>query len=218
MKQNSEIDGILREVARRRDRQLGAAPTLSPARQAALAKCLAVEFALGATFHQVAVKRDRSLRPSGIPSSVEKALQTQLTAKRGVCRRGSRIWPGLIRSPLAAVLSACVMIAAAILFFGTHGKPARPSARIAPQSLRQEASLDFGRAGNRFVLGRAELFSRTALVQAFDLNKAGPASLQASFFTNSAMYFANGDEALPRLRLDLPVRASFKEETFIGTP
>jgi hypothetical protein len=71
---------------------------------------------------------------------------------------------------------------------------------------------------DRWFLGRAELFNRKASIRPFDLNKTEPASLQASFFTNSEMYFADENDARLGLRLDLPMKAFFMEQDLARTP
>jgi len=79
-------------------------------------------------------------------------------------------------------------------------------------------SLDSGLVEDRWFPGRAELFNRKASLRPFDLNKTEPASLQASFFTNSGVYFADENDARLGLRLDLPVKALLMEQDLARTP
>jgi len=71
---------------------------------------------------------------------------------------------------------------------------------------------------DRSLLGQAELFTRPASIRAFNLETNEPASLQASFLANSRVHLGDENAAPLGLRLDLPVRAIFLEDSLARTP
>jgi hypothetical protein len=219
MKQSSQIEDTLREIARQRDKLLSKVPTLSPARRAALTDFLVGEFPVEAALREAATKRDQllNLRPPEIPASVESRLHRQLgpvaPPRDGVL---GPVWLRPSRSPLGAVLTVCVMIAAAILCFGRWGTPTRRSAQNFPHSPRPDGVN--AEILDRSPIGRAELFTPKASIGPFNLNTNERASLQASFLGNSSLYLADGTKAFLGLRLDLPVRAILIEDGLARTP
>ena len=216
MKQDSEIDAALREVAKHRDTRLGMRPTLSPARAAVLNDFLAREFPVEAVLHQIATKRDRLLDlHTGIPASAESILQRHLR----VGMRNGPIWLRLFPFPWRAALTTCVLMVVAILCFMKWENPVARNAKDFPHALRLDGvNYDSEVALDRFPFGGAELFTRVVSIRSFDLNTNEPASLQASFQANSTLSFVDGNGRQLGLRLDLPERASFVEDSFTRTP
>jgi hypothetical protein len=117
-------------------------------------------------------------------------------------------WLKLFRSPLAISLTACAVIAAAVLCFG----------RWRPSSLRYAERPNTPRLDEVNIDSGTELFTRKILIRPFDLNTNEPASLQASFVTNNSVHFADGIETPFGLRLDLPVRAFLTEDGLSRVP
>ena len=229
MKQDSEIDNALREVAKLRDGLLRTAPALSSENRAVLMGFLAVELPVGAALREAATRRDWSLdsSPPKIPVSVESALHQQLEAadaarNRALGRRVSdwRIsgsaWLRIFRPPLGTVLTSCVVITAAILSIGKWGTQPRPNAENLPQAAG--LSLDSAVTLDSPSSSRAELFSRRIAIGPFNLNTSEPASLEAFFVSNRRIQFADGIETPLGLRLDLPVRATLMEDGLARTP
>jgi hypothetical protein len=230
MKQRNEIDNALRELARLRDRQLGAAPSLSPRRRAVLTGFLAVKFPVETALREVATRRDQSLDADSpkIPVLVESALHRQLLAAESA-RGGAgewrasgwdftaSMWHRIFRSPLGTGLAACAVITAAIVWFGRWDPQPR---RSAAQSLPQAAEVSLQSAVTLGVpsFSRAELFSRRIALGPFNLNTSEPASLDAAFVSNRRIQFADGIETPLGLRLDLPVRATLLEDGLTRTP
>src|SRR5688572_16300153 len=93
MKQGSEIEKALRDVAKMRDRLLHTAPALSPERRAALTRFLALRRPVEVALREVAARRDQSLHPyqPKIPLSAESALHQQLQMAEAA-RDASREW------------------------------------------------------------------------------------------------------------------------------
>src|SRR5687768_17442256 len=128
MKQGSEVDKALRQVAELRDRLLRTAPALSPERRASLTRFLARGCPVEMALHKAATRRDRSLNPlpPKIPLSAESALHQQLQMAEAArvgghewrvsdWRTHTSIWRRIFRSPPGAVLAACAVITVAIL-------------------------------------------------------------------------------------------------------
>ena len=218
MKQAGEIDDALRGVAKERDRRLSKPPTLSPARHAVLADFLVRQFPVEAALRETAVNRDELLSPPvpEIPAFIESTLHRQLgaaeAARDGICgwRIGTAGWLRFFRSPLGAVLAVCATITAAILCLGRWGIPSRHDAANFPHAPRADIE--------SAVILEAAVFTRKVATGPFDLNTNEPASLQAAFFANSGVYFANASEAPLGLRLDLPVRAILTDDGLARTP
>jgi len=230
MKQDSEIDNALREVAKLRDGLLRTAPALSSENRAVLMGFLAVELPVEAALREAATRRDRSLdsSPPKIPVSVESALHQQLQAADAVRNRalGRRVsewrisgsaWLRIFRSPLGTVLTSCVVITAAILSIGKWGtQPPPNAAENRPQAAG--VSLESGVTLDSPSSSRAELFSRRIAVGPFNLNTSEPASLEAFFVSSRRIQFADGIETPLGLRLDLPVKATLMEDGLARTP
>ena len=225
MKQASEIDNALREVAKQRDKLLGKLPALSSARRAVLTDFLVEEFPVEAALRKAVTKRDQLLNSSPeIPASIESALHRQLPGHEPVRDEAGRwradwrvsasMWLRIFRSRPGAVLMVCTVITAATLCFGRWGAPSRHNAE---NFLRNPRSAGVA-LESEVVLDRAELFARKAVIGPFNLNTSEPASLQASFVAKSAVYFADGAETPLGLRLDLPLRAILSEEGLTRTP
>jgi hypothetical protein len=231
MKQDNEIDSALRAVARQRDKRLGKRPILSPERQAVLTNSLVREFPVEAALRRAALKRDRLLNlPGEIPASAESARLRCLAAAGPALDRiqGRRIpaparggpeWLRFFRWPRNALLTTCVLVAVAIICFGKWGTPSGRNAENFPHAPRRDTvNIESPVTLDRFLFGRAELFTRAASIPPFDLNTNQPASLQASFFANSTVSLVDRNDGLLGLRLDLPVRASFVEDSFARIP
>lgn len=216
MKTNREIDRALRALKEQRDGKLGPAPTLMPARQASLTEVLGQEFPLESALREGAMKRDRLLDLSaGIPAPVELALRSRIAAQSTARKYSGSLFQQLIRSPFAAALAVCIMITAAVFFYRQGEIPSR---RVVRNLTPDGASIAFGLAKDRGFPGRVELFGRTVSIRPFDLNKTEPASLQASFFTNSGLYFDDENDGRLGLRLDLPLRAILVERDLARIP
>jgi hypothetical protein len=159
---------------------------------------------------------------------VELALSQQLQAAEAA-RDGGREWRGshwrisgwawlrIFRSPLGAVLTACVVSTAAILCVSGWGTaPRHNAAENVPEAagVNSESVLTWDRPST----SRAELFGRRITIGPFNLNTSEPASLEASFVSNRRIQFADGVETPLGLRLDLPVRATLMDDGFARTP
>jgi hypothetical protein len=217
-KQRGEIDALLREVATQRDKLLGRVPTLSPARRAVLNDFLPGDHPVEAALRQLASNRDQLLkRPAAIPASAESILRRQLMASNRVMNTPG--WLRFFRSPLNAALTVCVLIAGAILCFSLLGTALRRTAQNHRHPSKTDAgSIESNTISDRSQMARAELFARKALARPFNLNTNEPASLQASFFANSGISFAEGNVGPLGLRLDLPVRVILTEDVLARTP
>ena len=226
MKQASEIDNALREVAKQRDKLLGKLPALSSVRRAVLTDFLVEEFPVEAALREAVTKRDQLLNPSReIPASIESALHRQLPGPEPVrdearrwraadWRVSASMWLRIFRSRPGAVLMVCTVITVATLGFGRWGTPSRHNVEYFLHNPRSAGvALE-----SEVVLDRAELFARNAVIGPFNLNTSEPASLQASFVAKSGVYFADGAETPLGLRLDLPLRAILSEDGLTRTP
>jgi hypothetical protein len=224
MKQRSEIDTALRELAKRRDGLLRTAPSLSPERRAMLSGFLALKFPMESALREAATRRDRSLHPypPGIPGSVESAFHRQLLTAEAALdgTLGPRVsdwrisggaWLRIFRSQLGAVLTSCVVITAAIFSIGKWGTQPRHNAA---ENLSQGAGVNLESTviWDRPSPSRTELFGRRVTIGPFNLNTSEPASLEASFVSNRRIQFADSVETPLGLRLDLPVRATLMED------
>jgi hypothetical protein len=222
MKQSSEIDEVLREIAKQRDKMLSKLPALSPERRGILTDFLAAEFPVETALHGAATKRDQLLTPQSpeIPVSVESALGRLLgVAEPARAGDSAPIWLRLFRSPLGAALTICALIAAAILCLDGWVTPSPRQAENSPHAPRpSEMNRELGMISDRSPIGRTELFARKTSIVPFNLNTKEPASLQASFLANNSLYFADGNEAPLGLRLDLSVRATLMEDGLARTP
>jgi hypothetical protein len=227
--QNREIEILLRDVAMQRDKRLGKQPALSVARETTLNDFLAREFPVETALVQAATKRDRLLDlHAGIPASAEMAMSRHLASGERAPHRiqggclsvgaHNAWWLRLCRFPRNAALATCIFIAA-ILCFGMWGNPSghRPeNSSRTPQV--DGANLESAMTLARLSFGRAELFTRTASIRPFNLDTNEPASLQASFLTNSTISLVDGKEGSLGLRLHLPSRTSFTEDNLARTP
>ena len=227
--QNREIEILFRDVAMERDKRLGKQPTLSAARETTLNDFLAREFPVETALVQAAMKRDRLLDlPAGIPASAEKAISRHLAADEpaphrihgGFLSAGAHDgrWLRLFRFPGSTALTTCILIAVAILCFGMWGNPSRHYPENFPRTLQVDGTnIESAMTLDRFSFGRAELFTRTASIRPFNLNANEPASLQASFLTNSPISLVDGKDGPLGLRLHLPMR-TLMEDNLARTP
>jgi hypothetical protein len=211
MKQAHEIDAAMREVVDRRDKALSEVLRLSSARHSALAACLARHFPVETILREVGVTRDKAFHqsPLRIPAVVESILQGQLAVLE-LTPEASRaaFWLSRIKSPLAAVLAACVLIVVALLGLGGWENSRSNARSVPPGPLLETMRLESG----------LEPFVRTIAIGPFNLNTNEPASLQASSFANRKIRFADGKDMPLGLRLDLPMTAESLEDGFARTP
>jgi hypothetical protein len=211
MKRAHEIDAALREVAERRDKALSKVMALSSARQRTLTDSLARQFPVETTLREVTGKRDRALhpRPAMIPPVVDSILLRELAAAEPPAPFGRAVnWLGHLRSPLAAVLTAFALVAAALLGLGRWEASRRNVSDLSTVPPRDRISVESG----------MELFAQTVAIGPFNLNTSEPASLQVSFLANRRIRFLEGNETPLALRLDLPVSAALMEDGFARTP
>ena len=228
--QNREIEILLRDVAMQRDKRLGKQPTLSVARETTLNYFLAREFPVETALVQAATKRDRMLDlHAGIPASAEKAMSRHLASGEPAPHRihGEPLsavahkgwWLRFFRFPRSAALMTCILIAVAILCFGTWGNPSRHYSESFSRTPQVDGSnLESAMTLDRLSFGRRELFTRTASIRPFNLNTNEPASLQASFLQNGTISLVDGKEGPLGLRLHLPMGTSFTEDNLARTP
>ena len=213
--ESSGIDDALRDLAQERDRVLGKAPSLSPAREEVLKAALAGQFPLDTALHEVATERDQllELNPAALPARAEAALRGQLVAGGpSYGETNTSVWPSFFRWPLRAVLTASALIAVAIICFDGWETPSHRSARNLPDTPPTEPlNMDAPVKLDRSPLGKAELFARKVAIAQFSLSTTEPASLQASFL-------ADGNQAFPGLRLDLPARLTLMEDDLSRIP
>ena len=226
IKQASEIDNALRELAKQRDELLIGMPRLSPERQAVLSDFLVQQFPVERALCEAATKRDELLNPNPptIPASVESILQLMaaepapdeaLRSRASDWRARAAVW----LSRPGALLTACVIIACAILCFGRWGAPSRQYLESLPRvSQADRMNTESGVIWDQSPMERAELFTRKVAIGPFNLSTSERASLQASFLANSGIYLADGIDAPVTIRLDLPVRAIFMQDALARTP
>jgi hypothetical protein len=217
MKKVNQIDDALREVAKQRDKLLKKV-ALSPARRTVLTEFLVGQFPLEAALRETATKRDELLDPRAleIPPSIESTLHRQL-GTAGTPPEEVRGWRGsvptwlrLFRTPLGSVLTVCALIAGALLCVGSWVTASRHGAENFPHAPRTDIE-------SRVTL-ESELFTQNVAIGPFNLKTNEPASLQASFFSNSAVYLANASERPLGLRLDLPMKAILTDDGLARTP
>jgi hypothetical protein len=241
MKPRNEIYDALRRVGEQRDELLGQRPTLSLQREAILTGFLAREFLVEAELCQASTKRDQLLKlgPPEIPALVEAILHWQLDALQPAAidrapqkldglkpsslsmqqlradgnrmsNLGERLslWLTFFRLRLSIVLTGCAVMVAVLLWLGSWGASSRRDATL-PDAPRVEEV--------NFVSG-TELFTRKVSIGPFNLDTNQPASLQAFLLTNRDVHFGDGIDATLGLRLDLPVRAIFMEDSLARTP
>jgi hypothetical protein len=206
-----EVDAAMREVVERRDKALRTVPRLSLTRRRALTACLARLFPVETTLRELVARRDQALdqSPVRISAAAESILQGQLAAAEptaGASR--TAFWLNLLRSPLAAALTFCFLVAVGILGLG-RWETSRANARsVSPGPLGETIRLESG----------MEPFVRTIAIGPFNLSTNEPASLQASFFADRRIRFSDGKDTALGLRLDLPATAASMEDGFAGTP
>jgi hypothetical protein len=230
--EGSGIDDALRDLAKRRDRGLGTTPALSAARQTVLNAALAEQFPVDTALDEVATKRDQllELNPPGIPAPVESALLRRLVAsapgrvvthgwRASNWRPGASVLLRFYRWRVRTLLTASVLIAAAILCFESWETPSRQSAQNLPDaSSTDPLNMDESVRLDRSPLGRAELFARRVAIAQFSLSTTEPASLQATFLADSGRYFADGNQSSLGLRLDLPATLTLMEDGLTRIP
>jgi len=241
MKARSEIYDALRQVGKQRDKLLGQRPTLSLQRETVLTGFLAREFPVEAELCQAIAKRDQLLKLGSpeIPALVESILHWQLDALQPAAidrapqkldglkplslslqqlraggdrmsNLGGRLslWLTFFRLRLGIVLTGCAVMVAVILWLGSWGAPPRGNATLPAAPRVEEVN----------VVSGTELFTRKVSIGPFNLDTNQPASLQAFLLTNRDVHFGDGIDATLGLRLDLPVRAIFIEDSFARTP
>lgn len=211
MKRAHQIDAAMREVTQRRDEALTNPPALSTARRVFLMDFLTRQFPVETTLREVAAKRDKALHqiPTRIPSAVESILHRELAAGEPAPDiSGGPLWLRNLRSPLAAVLTACALMTAALLGLGywkaSRREVMKPPAIPSGDQIRVEAGM--------------EPFTQAVAIAPFHLNTNEPASLQAWFLADRRLRFANGNDPPFGLRLDLPGRAALMEDGLARTP
>lgn len=225
MKQDGEIDSVLREAAKQRDTLLRQRPTLSSARLAALADFLIAEYPIEAALGEAARKRDQLLNqhPPVIPRSVESTLrrlgaveEADAIRRRGAFAGGGIVpsWLRFSRSRPAVVLAVSAVFMAAVLFLSGWGIWSRRIAEAQNLSRENRSGISLDRSP----IMEAELFMPKVSIRSVNLNTNEPASLQASFFANRAISLADGNDGPLWLRLDLPLRASLIEDGLARTP
>jgi len=203
-RQRSEVDRLLREISRERDRLLGDVPAIPPFGRASLNGVLTREFPVEAASRKAAAERDRLLTGDQlkIPHTVERALQSVLAdfegqqASRGVWSSDWRTyfagWLRLFQWPArAALVAACLMTAVGILFVGKREAPSHRAAGFENivQSHPSDSDSQSARAQFNLRVSTAEL-----------------ASLRASFLALDRSDFRDVAEEQIGMRLDLPVR------------
>jgi hypothetical protein len=241
MKPRSEIYDALRQVGKQRDKLLGQRPTLSLQREAVLTGFLARQFPVETELCQAIAKRDQLLKlsPPEIPALVESILHWQLDALQPAAidrapqkldglkpsslsmqqlraggdrmsNLGGRLslWLTFFRLRLGIVLTGCAVIVAVLPWLGSWGPSPHGNATLPDAPRAEEVNVVSGR----------ELFTRKVSIGPFNLDTNQPASLQAFLLTNRDVHFGDGIDATLGLRLDLPVRAIFKEDSFARTP
>jgi hypothetical protein len=215
-----EIDAAMREVAALRDKALSEVPTLSSARRAALAASLVRRFPIEAALLEVVANRDKAIhRSSAIPAAVASILNRQLAdaEKMSVAGRVT-FWLSRRRLPLAAVLTLCALLTAALPRFGGWETASRRDARnFAPRSLMDPIASESRTAFDGSAGSWVAPFPRKLALSSFNLNSNEPASLQLSFLASS-IRFADGNDTSLGLRLDLPVRVALTEDGLARTP
>lgn len=110
---NEKWNQAFRDLARRRDRQLGPAPALPPARRAQLRTALDAAFSVEAAFREAAAERDRRLGECPLPSAVARELRRRLT--RGGRIRAQHFWQARGWPLAASLLAGC-----GLLFLARH--------------------------------------------------------------------------------------------------
>lgn len=201
----------MREVVEHRDKALSKVLKLSSPRHSALAASLARQFPVETILSEVAVTRDEALHqsPVTVSAAVESILQRQLASAEATADiSGAAYGLSLLRLPLAALLTACILISVALVGLG-RWENSRSNAGSAPpgpflETLRLESGM--------------EPFVRTIAIGPFNLSTNEPASLQASFFANRRIRFSDGKDTRLGLRLDLPMTAASMEDGFARTP
>jgi hypothetical protein len=144
------------------------------------------------------------LKPSSLSMQRSRGDGVRIFDLRG----RTRVWLTFFRSPLGIALTACTMIVAAVLCFGSWRTSSRRQAALPNTPRLDEVSTESG----------TDLFTRGVSIGSFNLNTNEPASLQASFLGSTSMRLADGIEAPLGLRLDLPVRTILVEDTLARTP
>jgi hypothetical protein len=122
--------------------------------------------------------------------------------------RRTSVWLTFFRSPPGISFTACALIIAALLCFGS-GRTSSVRHAVLPKAPRpDEVNVNPG----------TDLFIRRVSIRPFNLNTSEPASLQASIVAINRMRFDDGIKAALDLRLDLPERAILMEGSLARTP
>lgn len=117
-------------------------------------------------------------------------------------------WLTFFRSPPGISFTACALIIAALLCFGSWRTSSVRHAVLPNAPRLDEVNVDSG----------TDLFTPRISIRPFNLNTNEPVSLQASIVANNGMHFDDGIKAPLDLRLDLPARAILVEDSLARTP
>lgn len=210
MKRALQLEAVIRDVIRRRDSALGEGLALPPARRAILNGLLARRFPVETAIRELAQRRDNVLETNRakIPARILSDLSRQLAAARPMPRAArAPDWLSPVKSRLAAVLTACALITAALI-----GLARREAAPIHVSKMAAPA------LASQVVDSGMEPFAQRAAIGPFNLSTNEPASLQASFLPDRRIRFADGNDSSLALRLELPVRAMLVEDSLWRTP
>lgn len=222
--QERELDRTLRALASARDQLLTNGLSLTPRREAALRNALRRTFPVEAALHEAAAERDSALdSPSpALPLIVESRLRRTLarTAAKVEATHESPASPWQIyaarwlqgfRKSSRIALTACAIVAAAIVCVNRWGAPSQHIAEVSGGCALQATNTELALSLNRVALSRSQFISDEARIDRFDLS----ASLEDSAFLQTASYsnsgVASGDAV--GIRLDLPVRALLMEDS-----
>jgi hypothetical protein len=194
------LESALREAATKRDQLLNLHPPGIPTSAESILQ-RQLHALRGAGFHR-APRKLHGLKPSSLSIQQLRGDGVRISNLGG----HNSVWLRFCRSLLGIALTACIMIIALVLCFGSRGTPRNAALPNPPQV--DQVNIQPG----------TDLFTRKVSIRPFNLNTNEPASLQASFVANSGLRFADGIEARLGLRLDLPVRAILTEDSLASTP
>jgi hypothetical protein len=196
------LEAALREAVTKRDQLLHLHRSRIPASaESILYRRLNALLAGG--LHRAPRKLD-GLKPSSLSMQLLRGDGVRISDLTG----GIPVWLTFFRSPLGTALTACAMIIAAVLCFGSWRTSSRRHAALPNTPRVDEVNIESG----------TDLFTRRVSIGPFNLNTNEPASLQASFLGNKSVRLADGIGGPLGLRLDLPVRAILMEDGLARTP
>jgi len=195
------VEAALRRVASKRDRLLNLAGEIPASAESIL--CRQLDAIMAGRLHRAPWKLD-GLKPSSLSMQRLRGDGVRISDLIG----RTPVWLAFFRSPLGIALTACAMMSAALLCFGSWRTSSRCHAALPNTPRIDEVNIESG----------TDLFTRRVSIGPFNLNTNEPASLQASFLANKSVRFADGIEVPLGLRLDLPVRAILMEDGLARTP